>query len=98
MDALVNTVFLRGERELYRNLQRPRLDQPLLDGRKRLYNYQCWTRPILVGLHAPYLIAVPTLCGVSPEDPQKPTAGMSLWHDLVDWLGGGHSSLPRPDR
>jgi 2-polyprenyl-6-hydroxyphenyl methylase/3-demethylubiquinone-9 3-methyltransferase len=66
-------------------------------GVKRLYNYQCWTRPILVGLHAPYLIAVPSVVRSLTGRPAKADRGMSLWHDLVDWLGGWPFEVARPD-
>jgi len=98
-DALANTASCLGERgRLFIAIYN---DQGWTirywTGVKRLYNHHRWTRPILVGLHAPYLIAVPAVVRSLTGRPVKASRGMSLWHDLIDWLGGWPFEVARPD-
>jgi 2-polyprenyl-3-methyl-5-hydroxy-6-metoxy-1,4-benzoquinol methylase len=62
---------------------------------KRQYNRRRWLRPWLVLLHAPYLLAgrftVRVLTGRLRE-----ARGMSLWYDMIDWLGGWPFEVSRP--
>ena len=57
------------------------------EGVKRLYNRGALARALIVSTHAPYLFGarwlVRTLSGRA-----RPERGMSLWHDMLDWLGG----------
>jgi 2-polyprenyl-6-hydroxyphenyl methylase/3-demethylubiquinone-9 3-methyltransferase len=66
-------------------------------GVKRLYNHHRWTRPILVGLHAPYLIAGPIVVRILAGRRAKAERGMARWHDLIDWLGGWPFEVARPE-
>ena len=55
-------------------------------GVKRLYNRHPWLRPLLIALHAPYLYLARRLLRWITRRPLE--RGMSLWHDMLDWLGG----------
>ena len=54
---------------------------------KRMYNRFALLRPLVVAFHAPYLFGarwlVRALTGRLALE-----RGMSLWHDMIDWLGG----------
>jgi SAM-dependent methyltransferase len=56
-------------------------------GVKWLYNRRPWLRPLIHAVHAPYLFGgrwlVRALTGRLGLD-----RGMSIWRDIVDWLGG----------
>lgn len=63
---------------------------------KRLYNASAVARPLLVLVHCPYLFgarfAVRALSGRLMLE-----RGMSLWHDMIDWLGGYPFEVAKPD-
>ena len=54
---------------------------------KRLYTASAVLRPVVVAVHMPYLFGVRfivrALTGRLTVE-----RGMSLWHDMIDWLGG----------
>jgi 2-polyprenyl-6-hydroxyphenyl methylase/3-demethylubiquinone-9 3-methyltransferase len=54
---------------------------------KRLYNRNAAARWILLGLHAPYYVALRALVR-RLRGAAAPERGMTLWYDLKDWLGG----------
>lgn len=62
---------------------------------KAVYNRSALARTLLVGIHAPYLFgarwAVRALKGRAPE------RGMSLWYDMIDWLGGYPFEVATPE-
>jgi len=62
---------------------------------KRQYNLRPATRPLLILAHAPYLLlgrfVVRALKGKVRE-----ARGMSLYYDMVDWLGGWPFEVSRP--
>jgi len=63
---------------------------------KRVYNRSTIGRVLMTALHAPYLFGVRwvvrALTGrLSLE------RGMSLWHDMTDWLGGYPFEVARPE-
>lgn len=63
---------------------------------KRNYNKNAISRVFLIALHAPYLFGmrwlVRALTGrLSVE------RGMSLWHDMIDWLGGYPFEVAKPE-
>jgi SAM-dependent methyltransferase len=62
---------------------------------KRSYNKHPFTRPFLILVHAMY----PTMPSMVLKRLQrrKLPRGMSLWHDLVDWLGGYPFETSTPD-
>lgn len=56
-------------------------------GVKRLYNAGVLPRALIVATHAPYLLAGRWLAGAA-RGRFGPGRGMSLWYDMLDWLGG----------
>ncbi len=63
---------------------------------KRLYSASAGARPLLVLVHCPYLFgarfAVRALRGRLMLE-----RGMSLWHDMIDWLGVYPFEVAKPD-
>lgn len=63
---------------------------------KRRYNSSSWLRPVVIALHAPYLVGVRfvvrALTGRLALE-----RGMSLWHDCIDWLGGYPFEVAKPE-
>lgn len=62
---------------------------------KRLYNRNAILRGFIVVSHLPYLfvrVAVRLVRG------RGNLRGMSLWYDLIDWLGGYPFEVARPDQ
>jgi 2-polyprenyl-6-hydroxyphenyl methylase/3-demethylubiquinone-9 3-methyltransferase len=63
---------------------------------KKIYNKNFFTRCVVVAIHAPYLIAarwtVRLVTGRRSID-----RGMSLWFDMLDWLGGFPFEVARPE-
>lgn len=62
---------------------------------KRQYNKMPLFRPTLVLLHAPYLW-LGRLAGRALRGRLREARGMSLWHDMIDWLGGWPFEVSRP--
>ena len=54
---------------------------------KRLYNAGALPRILIVVTHAPYLLAGRWLAQ-AVRGRIGPGRGISLWHDMLDWLGG----------
>ncbi len=54
---------------------------------KRLYNRGMPGRTLISLLHAPYLYGARWLAHRLLRS-SRPERGMSLWHDMLDWLGG----------
>lgn len=63
---------------------------------KRAYNRWPVLRPVVVGLHTPYLIGgrwtARKLSGRGKLD-----RGMHIWHDMIDWLGGYPFEVATPE-
>ncbi len=63
---------------------------------KRLYNANAAARIFVVVTHAPYLLGVRwlvrALTGRLALD-----RGMSMWHDMIDWLGGYPFETAKPE-
>jgi SAM-dependent methyltransferase len=61
---------------------------------KRTYNKHAFTRPLFIALHTIY----PVLPSVAVRllSNRKVPRGMSIWHDLLDWLGGYPFEVSRP--
>ena len=63
---------------------------------KRAYNKNAFNRVLLTAVHTPYLFGVRWLM-------RKVTGrmalyrGMSLWHDMIDWLGGYPFEVAKPE-
>ncbi len=62
---------------------------------KRLYNRCTISKPFLILAHAPYLLGVRWLVRTVSRRPLE--RGMSLWHDMIDWLGGYPFEVARPE-
>ena len=64
---------------------------------KRLYNRNAVTRMLVIAVYTPYFIglrwAYRQLTGLG-----KLGRGMSLWHDMVDWLGGYPFEVAKPEQ
>lgn len=62
---------------------------------KKIYNSSRIFRIPIIALHTPYLFCgrwlIRTLCNSKLE------RGMSLWHDMIDWLGGYPFEVTSPD-
>jgi len=54
---------------------------------KRLYNRNAALRLVMTAVHAPYLVGVRIVVRTLYGKGRLPR-GMSLWHDMRDWLGG----------
>jgi SAM-dependent methyltransferase len=63
---------------------------------KRRYNQGSISRVALTALHAPWLYGVRAGARVM-TDRLELERGMSLWHDMVDWLGGWPFEVASPD-
>jgi 2-polyprenyl-6-hydroxyphenyl methylase/3-demethylubiquinone-9 3-methyltransferase len=63
---------------------------------KSVYNKNTIARYFLVAIHTPYLFGmrwlVRALTGRLPLE-----RGMSLWHDMIDWLGGYPFEVAKPE-
>ena len=63
---------------------------------KALYARKSWMRGPLVLAHMPYLFGLRWLVrGVSGR--LSLDRGMSLWHDMLDWVGGFPFEVARPE-
>lgn len=64
---------------------------------KRMYNKNCVAKYLLIAFHAPYLFGlrwlVRALSGRLALE-----RGMSLWHDMIDWLGGYPFEVAKPEK
>jgi 2-polyprenyl-6-hydroxyphenyl methylase/3-demethylubiquinone-9 3-methyltransferase len=65
-------------------------------GVKRLYNAQRWSRAPLIALHGPYLVGARMVVRAVRRR-GRIDRGMSLLHDMIDWLGGYPFEVARPD-
>lgn len=63
---------------------------------KRAYNASIFGRSAMIALHAPYLFAARYLKRALTGR-LRLERGMSLWHDMLDWLGGYPFEVAQPD-
>lgn len=63
---------------------------------KRIYNKNMLGRWLILVIHAPYLIGTRFLFRVLTGGLQL-ERGMSLWHDMIDWLGGFPFEVAKPE-
>jgi 2-polyprenyl-6-hydroxyphenyl methylase/3-demethylubiquinone-9 3-methyltransferase len=65
-----------------------------------IYNDQRWIssyfRLLVICLHLPYLYALRLLYRILTKR-RELDRGMSLWHDMLDWLGGYPFEVARPE-
>jgi 2-polyprenyl-6-hydroxyphenyl methylase/3-demethylubiquinone-9 3-methyltransferase len=64
---------------------------------KKLYNSRPLLRGPIIALHAPYLFGARWLVRALTGR-LRLERGMSMWHDMIDWLGGYPFEVARPDR
>lgn len=64
-------------------------------GVKRLYNAAPVARPLLVAWHAPYLLGARWLARALTGR-LRAERGMTLWYDMIDWLGGWPFEVSTP--
>lgn len=63
---------------------------------KRSYNKSSFYRYVLVVIHAPYLLGLRWLFRTLIVR-RALGRGMSLWHDMIDWLGGYPFEVAKPE-
>jgi 2-polyprenyl-6-hydroxyphenyl methylase/3-demethylubiquinone-9 3-methyltransferase len=63
---------------------------------KRLYNRHASLRTALIVFHAPYLLMGRFVARLVTGR-LKQARGMSLWYDMIDWLGGWPFEVSKPD-
>lgn len=63
---------------------------------KRLYNRNATGRAAMIALHAPYLLGARWMVRAL-SGRRRLERGMSLWHDMLDWLGGYPFEVTSPD-
>ena len=63
---------------------------------KRLFNRGAAWRAAMIALHAPYLIGLRMLVRAVAGRGRIPR-GMTLWYDMLDWLGGYPFEVASPD-
>jgi 2-polyprenyl-3-methyl-5-hydroxy-6-metoxy-1,4-benzoquinol methylase len=63
---------------------------------KRTYNRVPAARPLIVAAHAPYLVGVRWLVRALTGR-RTLERGMTLWYDMLDWLGGYPFEVARPE-
>ena len=56
-------------------------------GLKRFYNRVDWIQKPLLVLHAPFFVGLRWIVRVA-KGKREDARGMSLWYDMIDWLGG----------
>lgn len=62
---------------------------------KRLYNHLPWLRGPLIAVYAPYLVGLRWLVR-RLRARRDDLRGMSLWYDMIDWLGGWPFEVAKP--
>jgi len=63
---------------------------------KRAYNANAVTRALVVAVHAPYLLGLRWLVRAATGR-RTLERGMSLWRDMLDWLGGYPFEAAKPE-
>lgn len=63
---------------------------------KRAYQRGPLVRGLLIALHAPYLVGLRGLYR-AVTGRRGYERGMTLWHDMIDWVGGYPFEVARPD-
>lgn len=63
---------------------------------KHLYTRHKCARPLLIAAHAPYLIGAPYVVRRLTRR-LSPARGMTLWFDMLDWLGGYPFEVAKPE-
>jgi 2-polyprenyl-3-methyl-5-hydroxy-6-metoxy-1,4-benzoquinol methylase len=62
---------------------------------KRAYNRYPALRPLIIAFHTPYLYGARVVYRALSG--KKLERGMSLWYDMIDWLGGYPFEVARPE-
>jgi 2-polyprenyl-6-hydroxyphenyl methylase/3-demethylubiquinone-9 3-methyltransferase len=64
---------------------------------KRLYNRGRAWRLAMIALHVPYLLGARWVIRTARRRGSV-ERGMSLWHDMIDWLGGYPFEVAKPEQ
>jgi len=64
---------------------------------KKLYNSNIFTRAFIVLFHIPYLFCFRLMLRTCTGRLSM-SRGMSLWHDMIDWLGGYPFEVAKPEK
>ena len=62
---------------------------------KSTWNRHRWLRPLIIAIHAPYLLGGRYLGRAIKRRPLQ--RGMSVWHDMIGWLGGYPHEVAKPE-
>jgi len=64
-------------------------------GVKVAYNRYTWLRPVFIAIYTPYFVGLRFLvCSMTGR--RRLERGMSLWYDMIDWLGGFPFEVAKP--
>ena len=63
---------------------------------KKLYTHSPFARPFVIAFHAPYLLGLRWISR-RLRARKRSDRGMSLYHDMLDWLGGYPFEVSGPD-
>ena len=64
---------------------------------KKLYNSNALFKLLIIIFHTPYLFCLRFLVRIITGRLSM-SRGMSLWHDMIDWLGGYPFEVAKPER
>ena len=64
---------------------------------KQLYNQVWFMRPVLLAIYAPLYVGLRGAARAL-RGPSRQERGMSLWYDLIDWLGGWPFEVAAPEQ
>jgi 2-polyprenyl-6-hydroxyphenyl methylase/3-demethylubiquinone-9 3-methyltransferase len=62
---------------------------------KRIYNSSAIGKVLMLALHMPYLLCLRWLVRTIQQRPIE--RGMSLWYDMIDWVGGFPFEVAKPE-
>lgn len=63
---------------------------------KKIYNQSLILRPFVIAIHLPYLLGLRFLIRLA-SGRLKLDRGMSMWYDMLDWLGGYPFEVAKPE-
>ncbi len=63
---------------------------------KKLYNALPLVRPLLIAIHIPYPFFPSLLANILRR--RSVPRGMTIWYDLIDWLGGYPFEVAKPEQ
>jgi 2-polyprenyl-3-methyl-5-hydroxy-6-metoxy-1,4-benzoquinol methylase len=63
---------------------------------KRIYNRNSFSRALMIAVHAPYLVGARWIARAM-SGRRALERGMTLWYDMLDWLGGYPFEVAKPE-